>query len=202
MSDPQPLAINKAFRNRDWTVLIICTVSTLIKVLIGVSTGLITLSWIKVHLNSYPMMLQVAFSNNSAGRLSETKTTSYYIMQGLVDKNLNYPDGVSKDYAFQSATANLPDSAETRVTVDGLTNDLNCVPVDRGILGADFYASDDGSISISSLNITITSPGCNIKAQPIQIPELFLRQGYEHSVLSNGLIARLTKVQYDGTEDD
>lgn len=45
VSDFQLLVVFKALRNKDWTVSIACTVSMLIKVLIVISTGLITLSW-------------------------------------------------------------------------------------------------------------------------------------------------------------
>lgn len=45
VSDFQILVVFKALRNKDWTVSIACTVSLLIKVLIVISTGLITLSW-------------------------------------------------------------------------------------------------------------------------------------------------------------
>ena len=71
-------------------------------------------------MGSHSMLLQDTFSNNA--RLSKTGTLSYYVMNGLSGRNLTYPDGMSKDYAFQSVLTNLEDSAETRVTVDGLTN--------------------------------------------------------------------------------
>lgn len=45
VSDFQILVVFKALRNKDWTVSIACTVSLLIKILIVISTGLITLSW-------------------------------------------------------------------------------------------------------------------------------------------------------------
>lgn len=199
ISDPQPVAIVKAFRNRDWTVSITCTVSILIKVLIVISTGLITLSWTPVHFHSYPMILQDTFSNSSAQRLSKTKTTSFIFMEGQVSQNLSYPDGLSKDYAFQSATADLPDSAETRVTVDGLTNGLNCVPADIDVMGTDFLTKDNGTAWTSSLNVTITSPGCNITVLPIVTPEWF---DLDDRVSANGFIARFDKVRCDYIEDD
>ncbi|KAK8139140.1 hypothetical protein PG984_002520 [Apiospora sp. TS-2023a] len=190
ISDLQPLAIVKAFRNRDWTVSITCTVSILIRVLIVISTGLITLSWTEVHLNSYPMKIHDAFSDSSAQQLSERKTLSYYIMQGLIDQNLNYPNGISKDYAFQSTTANITDSAETQVTVDGLTNGLDCVPVDLGI-------RRENNIQ-GGVDITLTSSGCNVFAQNLETP------GWAKSgdAITNGLIARFAQVQCDETKND
>ena len=200
ISGLQPLIIVKAFRNRDWMVLITCTVSILIKILIVISTGLVTLSWIKVHLNAQPIVLKDTFFNNDSRRLSETKLTSYYIMQGLISQNLSYPDGMSKDYAFQSTMTTLPDSAETRVTVDGLKNGLDCVPVDFGIPRGDFqvtFLAGGGTTYKGNVNVSIASSGCNITNQPLAIPDWFNVYG-----ASAGFIARFTETKCDGTEGD
>ncbi|KAK8107996.1 uncharacterized protein PG998_010009 [Apiospora kogelbergensis] len=187
ISGLQPLIIVKAFRNMDWMVLITCTVSIFIKILIVISTGLVTLSWIKVHLNAQPIVLKDTFLNNDSRRLSETKLTSYYIMQGLISQNLSYPDGMSKDYAFQSTTTTLPDSAETRVTVDGLTNGLDCVPVDFSIPRGDFqvrFLAGGGTTSKGNVNVSIASSGCNITNQPLAIPDWFNVYGSLERTLS------------------
>lgn len=57
--DFQLFVVFKALRNKDWTVSIACTVSLLIKILIVISTGLITLSWtVSTSLSSMPSNCQ------------------------------------------------------------------------------------------------------------------------------------------------
>lgn len=138
------------------------------------------------------MLLQDTFSNNA--RLSKTGTMSYYIMNGLSARNLTYPDGMSKDYAFQSVLTNLDDSAETRVTVDGLTNGLDCVPAELVMTGA---RSANPHYGDATLNVTVKSPGCDMKALRLGSPGW--RSGSQNS--SNTLFGRFAKVQCDGTRD-
>ncbi|KAK8069938.1 hypothetical protein PG994_006554 [Apiospora phragmitis] len=184
----------KALRNKDWTVSITCAVSVLMKILIVISTGLITLSWTGVHVDDYPMIAQDTFSNNSA-RLSKTGSLSYFVMKGLIGQNLTYPDGMSKDYAFQSVLTNLPNSAETKATVDGLTNGLDCVPADVGLIGA---RPTDPHYPGAEMKLTVTSPGCNIKLLRLGGP---ICPGYSGN-FSSCVFGRFARTQCDGTNDD
>ncbi|KAK3291635.1 uncharacterized protein B0H64DRAFT_427150 [Chaetomium fimeti] len=108
-------------------------------VLIVISTGLIALSWTLDRFIDSPV------------RLSDAGTLSYYVMQGLITTN----------YAFQSVSTDLPDTAETRVIVDGFGNSLECQPAELTLKGAappDPHYTDE-----RGMNLTITSPGCNIE---------------------------------------
>lgn len=145
-----------------------------------------------VHLSAHSMLLQDTFSNNA--RLSKTGTLSYYVMHGLSAGNLTYPDGMSKDYAFQSVLADLGESAETRVTVDGLTNGLDCVPAELAMTGA---RPANPHYSDATLNVTVESANCGMKALRLASPAW--RGQYGNS--SNVLFARFAKVQCDDTDD-
>ncbi|KAI0549248.1 hypothetical protein F4679DRAFT_547958 [Xylaria curta] len=120
-------AIFTSLNKRDFLVSIAITVSFILKILIVMSTSLISLSWISFNQNSCPMILLDKFVDKDAGIIDVSVP---YVVQDLRDQNLALREGISSDYAFQSVQTNLPDTAETNVTVDGLVNSLNCQPVD------------------------------------------------------------------------
>lgn len=130
LSDFQLFAAFKALRNRDFAVTFTTTVAILIKVLIIISTGLITLQWTLIPLESWPMTVRDQFvdSHDRRDRLLNTDAIPYYMMWGLTERNLTYPNGLSKDYAFQSVEPGI--RGEPRVTVDGLENSLECQPAE------------------------------------------------------------------------
>ncbi|KAI0199409.1 hypothetical protein F4808DRAFT_471695 [Astrocystis sublimbata] len=196
VSQFQLFAIFRALRNKDWTVSAACTVSALVRILIVISTGLITLSWTGVTSDSHPMLLQDTFSNNNARLPTIVNLPPYSLNQGLVQWNLSYPNGISKDYAFQSVLTNLPDSTETQVTVDGLTNGLDCVPTDVAVTGYD----------IGTMNLTVTSSGCNVKTLSTSNPVLTVLQPngyYDDSapIPASQLFARFAAIQCDEKKD-
>ncbi|AEO59329.1 hypothetical protein MYCTH_2128383 [Thermothelomyces thermophilus ATCC 42464] len=78
----------------------------------------------RVHHSSWPVTIQDRFAG-STGRLSHTGTLPYFVMQGLANRNLSYSEGISAGYAFQSVRHDLPDTAQTSVTVDGFGNSLD-----------------------------------------------------------------------------
>ncbi|KAK4236997.1 hypothetical protein C8A03DRAFT_35073 [Achaetomium macrosporum] len=197
LSEFQLYAVFKALRNRDFLVSIASAVAIVIKVMIVISTGLISLSWTLVDHASFPMIVQDRFVDNGA-RLATTGNLAYYIMQGLMDRNLTYPNGMSETFAFQSVQAELPDTAETRVVVDGFQSSLDCWPADVALRGS---APGDPHYAESTMNLTITSPDCNVK-------DLRLYPGPDGDCFRDGadsctfLFGRFTQIQCDGTADD
>ncbi|KAK7943542.1 uncharacterized protein PG986_012655 [Apiospora aurea] len=188
-----PFVVFTALRNRDWTVSVTIAVSLLMKVLIVISTGLITLSWTGVHLDNHPMVARDAFAAGGGGaRLSKAGSLSYFVMKGLIGQNFTYPEGMSVDYAYQSVVTGLPDSAETRVTVDGFTNGLECVPADVVLTGAKPKDPRDPN---SQMNLTVTSPGCDMRALQLSGPTC---SGYAGN-FSTCNFGRFVKTQCDGT---
>lgn len=153
----QPVAIYQSLRNRDIAVAATTTVSVLIKILIVLSSGLITLSRVGVHYGSIPMEIQNAFIDDDSTLRAES-TFSSYIMQGLIEGN-RYPPGISNKFAFQSVKSQLPDTAEYQVTVDGLTTSLRCETAVLNMTGIEPF---DMEPELKIANYTITSPGCSV----------------------------------------
>ncbi|KAI8947774.1 hypothetical protein F4801DRAFT_559592 [Xylaria longipes] len=185
-------AIFRSLSKGDFTVSITLTVSIILKILIIISTSLISLSWIGRNHDSYPMLLRDGFIDSNA-KLSTTGNLATYMLQGLRDQNLTLPEGISSDYSFQSVQTNLPDTSETQVTVDGLVNSLNCEPVDLTLAGATYPSPQLG---LKSLNLTISSPQCNVSLA--NLPGVFSRNPPNNSTL----FARFEQVQCDKIPGD
>ncbi|KAJ8124736.1 hypothetical protein O1611_g8904 [Lasiodiplodia mahajangana] len=147
-------------RNGDHVVSITFVVSTIIKVLILLSSGLISLSLTSVSGGSYLMVLQDAFVDSNT-KLTTTGNLPSFLIHGLASQNLTLPEGISSQYAYQSVSTNLPTTVETRVTVDGLINSLDCEAVDLRLSGAAPPSHYDPR-GVNTLNVTISSPNCNI----------------------------------------
>ncbi|KAJ2981190.1 hypothetical protein NUW58_g6748 [Xylaria curta] len=148
-----------SWRNRDFLVLITLLVSVIIKILIIISSGLISLSLTSVTRDSYPMVLRDRFIDSNA-RLTTTGNLASYILHGLGPRNLTLPEGISKNYAFQSVETYLPRTAETRITVDGLTNSLNCEAAN--IREARFSGGAGYGHTRLTLEVALSSPGCDV----------------------------------------
>ncbi|KAK4451308.1 hypothetical protein QBC34DRAFT_459031 [Podospora aff. communis PSN243] len=124
LSDFLPWSVFKAARNKNFIVCITSAVSVLLKVLIIISTGLITLSWTPVSYDSYPMVAQSVFKNSNAG-LANSGTLAYYMMSGHAQRNLTYPDGLFGGYAFQTIQSGSQTPERTNVTVDAFRGSLD-----------------------------------------------------------------------------
>lgn len=152
-----PMALYKSIAHRDAAVAAATAVSVLIKVLIILSTGLITLTSTRVTLSSVDIVLEDTFitepvPNNMASSLP------YHVMQGLLSGNISFPPGMSKDFAYQTTSlSNLDISAETEVTVDALENDLHCQPADLTL----HYSTPINTVYRNKSNFTVSVPGCS-----------------------------------------
>lgn len=176
-------------------VSITSTVTIAIKILIVILTGLITLSWTGVTQDSYPMVIQDTFVD-STSRLSHPGALPLLVLQAIAGSlpygqtipNVTYPDGISEDYAFQSVQVNLSDTVQTQVTVDGLINSLDCQPAD--VIMTSYNDGTTGAIQYPNMNLTITSPGCNLQTQGIEAPAWIL-----YGNTSTALFARFAETQ-------
>src|SRR3569833_2662944 len=187
----QLAALFRSLRNRDFTVSITVAVSILIKILIIVSTGLITLSWIPISQSSHPMEIKDVFIDDPS-RLPTGSSLPYYTMQGLMARNLSYPDGLSREYAVQTVRSDLPTTAKTLVTVDGLTNWLTCQPASMTMPGAEV----DWKF-MPPMNLSIAAPGCSIANLQTWAPAV-------SASLNESTVpfARFLKTKCDGTTDE
>ncbi|KAI0156556.1 hypothetical protein GGR57DRAFT_84884 [Xylariaceae sp. FL1272] len=158
LSPSQPSALVASLRNRDFTVSVGIVTSILIKILIVVSTGLISLSPTIVNQESHTMVIQNKFVEDR-DCLRTPGNLAAYILESLNSKNLTLPDGISHEYAFQSVRTNLPDTAETHVTVEGLTNSLACEPVQLSLIQA---IPPQPQIRQPTMNISLSSADCDV----------------------------------------
>ncbi|KAH6613686.1 hypothetical protein B0J18DRAFT_460573 [Chaetomium sp. MPI-SDFR-AT-0129] len=197
LSDFQLWAVFKALKNRDFTVSATATVAILIKALIVISTGLISLTWTDVAKTSWPVTLQDTFADNTAGRLSHTGNLAYYVMQGLADRNITYPDGVHAEYAYQAFASDLLGrTAQATVRVDGFGNGLECEEVDFSVKGA---APPDPHYSDQVMNATVSGAksGCGIQDLVISPSPTW---GCGNNKTCPVVFSRFAKVQCDGPD--
>jgi len=195
ISDFVPFSIFKALRRKDFLVAITSTVSILIKILIVISTGLITLSWITVKNESYPMSLQDQFVDDDS-RLEFTSALPFYMMKGFADNNLSYPDGLYNGFAFQSLKPDLPASAQTRIETDGFRSFLDCEPANINLTWAQprnpHYANS------TYMNFTASAETCNVRRGAAYSPPW--RCGSEDECTT--AFSRFTEVKCDDAADD
>ncbi|GAW27135.1 hypothetical protein SAMD00023353_7400150 [Rosellinia necatrix] len=183
--------IVSSFRNRDFVVFIALVVSVFIKVLIVLSSGLISLRLTDVARDSYPMVLETEFIDDNT-RLNTTGNLAWYVMTGLASHTLTLPEGISSEYAFQSVRTDLPKTvSETRVTTDGLRSSLQCDAVGLTLVAAQPL---NRHYSINSLNVTVSSPGC--KVTHLGLPGVAGEEG------NSTLFGRFEQVQCDAVPGD
>ncbi|KAI1330789.1 hypothetical protein F5Y16DRAFT_424255 [Xylariaceae sp. FL0255] len=124
-----PLAVFQSLRNREFLVASTSTLLLILRLVIILSTGLITLSLTPVTTYNYPVTLQTAFTNNSANLVS-IGTLPAYTIYALANESLQYPAGLSENYAYQIFGSNLTDEAIIQTTVDAFSSGLDCEPAD------------------------------------------------------------------------
>lgn len=109
------------------------------------------------------------------------------------DNSVGLPDGLSPGYtyAFQSVQRNAPESAETRITVDGLESSLDCSIADV-VLATDsrqvkYYQFDH----LPTPNFTAITLDCSINALKIDQPYVvyFPSNTTSHTVLYTRMAA-------------
>lgn len=157
ISPLQPVAMYTSLKNKDFAVAASTTISLVIKILIVLSSGLITLSRIPVHYASMPMEVQNAFlDDNSPFRVGNH--LPYYVMQGVIGGS-SYPPGISEEFAYQSVQSRLPATAQYQVVVDGLATNLHCEIANVDVDST--FTDTDPSWGTSFPNLTVRSPGCD-----------------------------------------
>ncbi|KAK0633974.1 hypothetical protein B0T14DRAFT_508155 [Immersiella caudata] len=158
LSDFLPWSVPKAIKNKDFIVSVTSAVSVLLKVLVIISTGLITLSWTPVSYDSYPMVAQSVFRNSNA-ELANSGTLAYYMMSGHRQRNLTYPDGLFGGYAFQPIQSDAQSPERTNITVDAFRGSLDCQPTELILRGS---APPVPQFPDQKMNLTLTDPECRI----------------------------------------
>lgn len=165
VSDMQPVAMWKAFKNKHLIVFSGVSCSLLLQLVIVFSTGLFSLEEVKVHKQNVPIQLHDQFSTQNS-TLGTVGSQPYDIVNGLAFDNLTYPLGTNGDLAFQEFSApSLPSNAIITAPIDGLMADLSCETAGLDIEGLEWSEvidQDDGSVRSASLvqHFRLTTPSC------------------------------------------
>ncbi|KAK2603065.1 hypothetical protein N8I77_009549 [Diaporthe amygdali] len=194
VSQFQPFALYRSLKNGDFIVSAATAVSILLKIMIILSTGLVTLSLTTVDEKAIPMVLQNSFLDDDTS-LKSAGSLPRYFMEGLLNDTVDYPPGISKDFAFQTVESGLPTTAQIQVTLDGLTNSLVCELASLELneaRQAGFYNR------IGMTNLTVTAPNCEIAEVEIRGPN----DADEDELPYSPLFGQFSEVQCDGTTDD
>jgi hypothetical protein len=188
----QPVALYRSLQSKDVMVSLTITVSLLIKLLIIISTGLISLSPVFLDTTAISMEILDEYVDDGI-RLRNTTALAYYVMTGLSNLNLTLPNGISNQYSYLTVQTNESATAQLRYTVDGLASWLDCQPAQVTISGA---ALPQVQVAINNMNLTVTSSGCNINLLRLVAPT-YVGQG-NTSTMS---FLRFSPCQCDGTTD-
>ncbi|KAK1976372.1 hypothetical protein LZ30DRAFT_603605 [Colletotrichum cereale] len=150
----EPLTIVKAAKNRDWLVAVTATVGLTLKLIIVIAVALVSPTFQIVTARGASLNLENKFVNSPAG-LQNAGSLPFFTMAALQTKGLNFPDGTSKQFAFQSFSADLPTTAELQTNVDGFGSDIECEPAQLNLTGIQFIQGTD-----VQLNVTVSTPTC------------------------------------------
>ncbi|OBR12777.1 hypothetical protein CH63R_05073 [Colletotrichum higginsianum IMI 349063] len=150
----EPWTIIKAARNRDWLVAAAATVGLTLKLIIVIAVALVSPTFQIVTARGASLTLHNAFVNDPTG-LQNAGALPFFTMAALQTRGLSFPDGTSKQFAFQSFSADLPATAELRTNVDGFESDIECEPALFNLTGVQFIQASD-----TQLNATVSTPAC------------------------------------------
>lgn len=170
------------------------------KLLIILSTGLVSLSSIKVPVDNVNITLKDTFVNSNIKLQSSDQSLPFYIMQGLLRGDIGVPVGIGTDFAYQTIDTTksaLKSSSQVEATVDGLTNSLECESVNLSLIYAvppTRYLPDG-----LSTNLTATSSSC-FALFKVPGPSWNQTDGVSNSSLA--YFARLATSQCTGTSGD
>lgn len=145
-SQLQPTAIVSALRHKNYSVAGATMVSLLLKVLLVLSTSLITLSpATTVRHRSVPLRLKSEFVDDAAGVIANGSLAAANFAS-IVRFNTSLPRGVSDTYAYQlieSDFLNTPSTLNT--TVDGFFGNIDCQPANLSSSGLSWNLSESVS---------------------------------------------------------
>ncbi|KAK2001892.1 hypothetical protein LX36DRAFT_569338 [Colletotrichum falcatum] len=150
----EPWVIARATKNRDWLVAVTATVGLTLKLVIVIAVALVSPTFQIVTARGASLNLQNKFVNDPAG-LQNAGSLPFFTMAALHTKGLSFPDGTSKEFAFQLFSADLPTTAELQTNVDGFGSDIECEPAQLNLTGIQFLQASD-----VQLNVTVSTPAC------------------------------------------
>ncbi|OHF02919.1 hypothetical protein CORC01_01677 [Colletotrichum orchidophilum] len=153
----EPWTIAKATKNRDWLVAATASVGLTLKIMIVIAVALVSPTFQIVTARGVSLNLHNTFVNDPTG-LQNAGALPFFTMTALQTKGLNFPDGTSKEFAFQSFSADLPATAELSTNVDGFESEIECEPAQFTLTGVQFIQASD-----VQLNATVSTPNCSLR---------------------------------------
>ncbi|KAK3317978.1 hypothetical protein B0H66DRAFT_515995 [Apodospora peruviana] len=159
---PQPQAIFRALRNQDYLVACTATVTLILRLLVVISTGLLTLSLItdnnSTSTSTVDVRLDTTFADNATDMTDNAGQLAFFTMVGLQQDHVYFPDGVSERFAFQRFSSDLPRGSIVKATVDGFSAGLDCEPATIGLTGVQVNRG------VQQFNTSFSTEGgdCNI----------------------------------------
>lgn len=170
VADFQILVVFKSLMNRDYVVSLATTVSLLIKTIVIISTSLTAISWITVTEKAHPV---IAHDQLTELFDSLSSPLPYYVIKGLIDYDLPYPNGLSSRYAFQSVSLDndlglFPDTAELNVTVYAFETSFGCQTIDVSLVASKVEAmppnpDEPKPLVLGTLEFNVVVPYCGEK---------------------------------------
>ncbi|KAK3995753.1 hypothetical protein QBC44DRAFT_283171 [Cladorrhinum sp. PSN332] len=147
----------QALRNQDLVVASTTFISLLFTIMIIFAPSLIKFSPIGFKV---PVELPTKFVQDPS-RLHEYGVLPLVNAIGLKQYHLRYPAGISEGLmVYQSVQAPSVAGSEVHVTVEGLTNDLECQPATMTNFSTTAGRDTSGQF-IMTLNFDLDAPGCN-----------------------------------------
>ncbi|WYZ44955.1 hypothetical protein EsH8_VIII_000271 [Colletotrichum jinshuiense] len=152
----EPWTIAKATKNRDWLVATTASVGLTLKIIVVIAVALVSPTFQIVKARGTSLNLNNAFANDPNGLLN-AGALPFFTMTALQTKGLSFPDGTSKEFAFQSFSADLATAttAELRTNVDGFESDIECEPAQLNLTGVQYIQAGD-----AQLNVTVSTASC------------------------------------------
>lgn len=161
LSTWQPKSIFEALRNLDYTVAAASTNLMVCKILIIISTALITLSPVAMLRSEIPLLVTSEFVDSVDGFVNAP--LAYYAFRGIVDLRTSGNDGLTTDYAYQLVQPTTPNTTQFMTTVDGFSAGLDCEDAEIGL--TDSRRAVINQTDYVRLDVDLTSANCQMKTK-------------------------------------
>lgn len=119
-----PIAIFRAFKYHDWPVSAAVATGLFLRIILILSTGLMTTRMLEME-TPIAIELQNSFVNMT-GPLSQDASLDILAVKGITSNLLDYPEGTSAQFAYQTTKFAVPQGNKLQFTADALTATLQC----------------------------------------------------------------------------
>ena len=176
VSPIQPQAIYSAFKARDFLVALTAIGSVLIKLLIVISTGLISLLAVVKEQQNVQILTTDVFTDSTRS-LNSVGTLPGYTVLGIQYLKLPYPGGTTNQYAYQSFDVpEIPHGSVIETVVQGFVANLEC---QTASLIGDLWTYQVFKDPFQPSVVLLNGPDMYQDSCHIRIPDLHLTVGMD-----------------------